>query len=211
MKPEKLKVLAIDDNWDNLDSVKHALSRAFPGSVVFTADSGAQGLAIARREDPDAVLLDLVMPGMGGLEVCRRLKADDLLKHIPVVFVAADLSDKETRVKAVEAGADGFLCKPFDLEELVSQIRTMAKIKAPGGQAAPEAERLQRLDKALSRPGDKSRLLSICSSCKRVRNDKNSWEDVEAYIKAHTNITFTHGCCPDCAKRLYPELMKGHV
>jgi len=210
MEPEKtLKVLAIDDNRENLDTVKHALTRAFPGSVVFTADNGAQGLAIAGREDIDVVLLDLVMPGMDGLEVCRRLKADELLKHIPVVFVAADLSDKETRVQAVAAGADGFLRKPFELGELMAQIRTMAKIKAPGGQAAPEAERLQRLDKALSRPGDKSRLLSICSSCKRVRNDKNAWEDVEAYIKSQTNITFTHGCCPDCAKRLYPELING--
>ncbi|OGR78155.1 MAG: hypothetical protein A2X32_02000 [Elusimicrobia bacterium GWC2_64_44] len=210
METQKLKVLAIDDNRENLDAVKHALNRAFPGSVVFTADSGAQGLALARSEDPDAVLLDLIMPGMDGLEVCRRLKADEQLKHIPVVFVAADLSDKETRVKAVEAGADGFLRKPFELEELVSQVRTMAKIKAPGGQAAPESERLYRLDKALSQPGDKSRLLAICSSCKRIRNDKNAWEDVESYIKSNTNITFTHGCCPDCAKRLYPELINGH-
>jgi len=208
MGTEKLKVLVVDDNKENLESVRVAILRAFPGSAVFTTDGGQQGLEVARRAEPDVILLDLVMPGMDGLEVCRRIRADEKLKHIPVVFVAADLSDKETRVQAVQAGADGFLGKPFELEELAAQVRAMAKIKASRGPYGPDAERLAWLDKAMSRPADNTRLITICSSCKKVRNEKDTWENVEVMVKKLANVSFSHGYCPECAKRLHPDLFK---
>jgi PAS domain S-box-containing protein len=130
MEHKKIKVLAIDDNPDNLITVKALIHEAFPDVLTLTATSGAQGLTLARAEDPDVVLLDIVMPDMDGFAVCLALKADETLRAIPVVFVTALKGDKENRIRALEAGGEGFLNKPIDQSELAAQIRAMVKIKA---------------------------------------------------------------------------------
>jgi len=209
MAEKNLKILEIDDNLENMTTVRSVLAHAFPGAAVFMAQSGAEGLALALAEDPDMILLDIVMPEMNGFEVCQRLKADDRLKAIPVVFMTADQVDKESRIKALEVGGDGFLRKPFEVEELVAQVRTMAKIKAAAAMQGLEPERLRSLADALSRVKALSRLLPICASCKKIRNDKGYWEQVEQYMKkAYSDLDFSHGCCPDCMRKLYPEYVK---
>ena len=134
-----MKILAIDDNRDNLITLQAVLRDSLPGSETLTAQSGQQGLDLARAENPDVILLDIVMPGMDGFAVCRQLKADDRLCEIPVIFLTALRTDRESRVRAVEAGAEGFLSKPFDEVELTTQVQAMAKIKT--------ANRMQRLEK----------------------------------------------------------------
>ena len=208
MTGKNLKILEIDDDLDTMEAVKALLARKLPGSSVFAADSGAKGLALAAAECPDVILLDIVMPDMDGFEVCRRLKSDDRLKSIPVVFVTADQIDKESRMKAIEVGGDGFLRKPFEVEELVAGIRTMVKIKASASVSGQEAERLRNLADAFPQAKALSRLLPICVRCKKINDEKGSWEEIERYIKKHANISFTHVCCPECAQKLYPEFMK---
>lgn len=124
-----MKILAIDDNPDNLTSLKAVVSDRLPGVIVLTATNGTRGLDVARTEDPDVILLDIVMPGMDGYAVCRKLKEDVQLQTIPVLFLTANRTDRDSRVKALEAGAEGFLSKPFDEVELSAQIRAMVKIK----------------------------------------------------------------------------------
>jgi PAS domain S-box-containing protein len=145
MTSEKLRILAIDDNQDNLTTLKAVVADALPGVEVVTALSGARGIELARALDPDVVLLDVVMPQMDGFEVCRRLKDDERVRHIPVVFVTALKTDQASRVKALETGAEGFLAKPLDAVELTAQIRAMAKIKAAGQLQRMEKERLAEL------------------------------------------------------------------
>ncbi|HOW64637.1 MAG TPA: PAS domain S-box protein [Verrucomicrobiota bacterium] len=125
----KLKLLAIEAPQDNQISLKAVVGDRMPKATVLTASSGPQGLELARAEDPDVILLDIVMPGMDGYEICRKLKADPCLQTIPVVFLTALKTDRESRIRALEAGAEGFLSKPFDEMELLAQIRAMAKIK----------------------------------------------------------------------------------
>ena len=134
-----IRILAIDDNRDNLTTLEAVVRDALPGCALLTAQSGPEGLELARTQDPDVILLDIVMPGIDGFEVCRRLKADERLRLIPVVFLTALKTDREGRLKALEAGAEAFLSKPLDEQELVAQVRAMAKLKA--------ANRLQRLEK----------------------------------------------------------------
>lgn len=140
-----MKILAVDDNRDNLTALQAVLSDALPGVELLTAQSGQQGLDTARRTDPDVILLDVVMPGMDGFAVCRELKADVRLRDVPVLFLTALRTDRESRVRALEAGADGFLSKPFDEVELVAQIRAMAKVKAANGQQRLKEEHLAAL------------------------------------------------------------------
>ena len=134
-----LKILAIDDNRDNLMALRAVVADRLPGSRLLTALNGPQGLELARAENPVVILLDIVMPGMDGYAVCRELKNDERLQTIPVLFLTALKTDRDSRIKALEAGAEGFLSKPLDEFELIAQIRAMAKIK--------EANQLQRLEK----------------------------------------------------------------
>jgi PAS domain S-box-containing protein len=140
MKTGSLIVLAVDDNQDYLRLLQAGLREALPEAELVIATDGRQGLEQARARDPDVILLDLVMPGMDGYEVCRQLKADDQLHGIPVLVLSAIHVDRASRLAALAAGAEGFLAKPCEEPELVAQIRAMAKIKA--------ANRLRRLEKA---------------------------------------------------------------
>ena len=89
------KILAIDDNSDNLISLKAIMDDAFPGSIVFTALNGSKGIELAVANNPDVIVLDIIMPEMDGFEVCRRLKLDERVHDIPVVFLTALKGDKE--------------------------------------------------------------------------------------------------------------------
>lgn|GEM_PF-7103635 len=137
-----IKILTIDGNRDNPTELEEILTDKLPGIKLLTVLDWQQGFEVARVEDPDMILLDTIMPGMGGYAICRKLKEDECLKEIPVVFMLAVGADHECRVKAMEAGAEGFLSRPFDEIEMTVQIRAMTKIRA--------ANRFQRLEKAQS-------------------------------------------------------------
>ena len=140
-----IKILAIDDNIDNLISLKAILMDFFSDIVVFTSQNGQHGIELAIAENPDVILLDVVMPNMDGFEVCRRLKSDKRVQEIPVVFITALKGDKANRIKALEIGAEGFLSKPIDESELVAQVKAMIKIKAAYNELCHEKEHLTAL------------------------------------------------------------------
>jgi diguanylate cyclase (GGDEF)-like protein/PAS domain S-box-containing protein/putative nucleotidyltransferase with HDIG domain len=146
MKREPATILAIDDNPDNLLTLKALLSEPFPELTVLTATSGSEGLVLAASQMPDVILLDIVMPGMDGYAVCRALKADPQFCDIPIVFVTAIGQQRESRIKALECGAEAFLTKPIDESELTAMIRAMLKIRAAGRQR--QADYLQLADQA---------------------------------------------------------------
>lgn len=123
------KILAIDDQRDNLISIKGFLKNFLPNCKLFLADSGKEGIAIAQKEQPDTILLDIIMPEMDGFEVCKVLKQDARTKFIPILMLSALGQDTESRVKGLELGADAFLAKPFIPLELKAQINVMLRIK----------------------------------------------------------------------------------
>jgi putative two-component system response regulator len=101
---------------------------AMEGYEVLEADSGPAALAAIGAINPDLILLDVMMPGMDGYEVCRRLKQDGQTRLIPIVFVTA-LDDRRARLKGIEAGGDDFLTKPFDQLELSARVKSLVKQK----------------------------------------------------------------------------------
>lgn len=125
MEKNNYKILVIDDNSDNQIILKALLLDAFPQSTVILASSGVEGLAMASSEEPDVVLLDILMPEMNGFEVCERLKADIHLSDIPVIFITAITDDKESYQRGFEVGGEAFLSKPYDLDELISLISSL--------------------------------------------------------------------------------------
>jgi diguanylate cyclase (GGDEF)-like protein/PAS domain S-box-containing protein len=145
VEERQLKILVIDDSPENIVVLRAMMSYAFPTAKVLKALNGKNGLTIAAKEDPDVVLLDMIMPEMDGFKVCRQLKANPLLADIPVVFVTESRSEREHRILALECGGDGFLSKPIDEYELISQIRAMVKIKEANVQKRIERERMSLL------------------------------------------------------------------
>lgn len=129
MGTKKLKILGIDDKIDNLIVLRALILESFPDVTFIEAESGKSGLELCKAERPDVVLLDIVMPVMDGYEVCRKIKEDERLKNTPVVMLTANSDKRVGRIRALEAGADGFLMKPVDDSELRAQINAMFRLK----------------------------------------------------------------------------------
>lgn len=119
-------VLVVDDDPDVLNNVKECLSAG--GYRVLTAVDGSAARQIARDERPDAIILDVDMPASGGLKVCKALKEDSALRHIPVLFIH-EKPTVEDKVEGFEAGAHDYLAKPFDNNELTARIAAAVRIK----------------------------------------------------------------------------------
>lgn len=123
------RILAIDDDKNSLVLIKTLLTKNIQNSVVETALSGEEGIAVARELKPDAILLDILMPEMDGFEVCRVLKNDDLTKDIPILLVSALGRNYKDRIKGLNMGAEAFITKPFENPELISQVKVLLRIK----------------------------------------------------------------------------------
>lgn len=121
------RVLVVDDVPANVKILEAKLTAEY--FEVLTASHGRAALEIAQAEQPDIILLDVMMPEMDGFEVCRRLKADTRTAHIPVVMVSA-LSDTSDRVTGLDAGADDFLTKPVNDLILLSRVKSLVRLKA---------------------------------------------------------------------------------
>ena len=135
--------LAIDDRQENLISLMALIHESFPTAEVLTALDGETGLEIAARRVPDIIILDIMMPGMDGYEVCRRMKGNPILADIPVIFLTALKSDRQVRLKALDSGGEAFICKPLDEVELYVTIRGMLKIRSFNLQNKARIENLQ--------------------------------------------------------------------
>lgn len=121
------RILIVDDNPDNLDIFRHRL--AAHNYEILTATDGEEALAVAREKQPDLILLDVMMPKMDGIEVCRHLKADPSLPFMPIIMVTAKAGSQDV-VTALEAGADEYLTKPVDHGPLVARVKSMLRVKA---------------------------------------------------------------------------------
>ena len=123
--PHETTILIVDDSPMSREMLEGIL--APEGYALITAANGEQGLEKARRHRPDLILLDVLMPGMNGFEVCEELRKDPATAEAPVIFLTS-LEDRESRLKGIKAGADDFLLKPFDAAELILRVRTITRL-----------------------------------------------------------------------------------
>ncbi|TYL53937.1 adenylate/guanylate cyclase domain-containing protein [Agromyces mariniharenae] len=138
MRRDEVTILAVDDLPQNLRLLDAVLSPR--GYRVLTASSGEEALAMLPTAGADLVLLDIVMPGLDGYEVCRRIRASESFAFLPVVMITA--SGEQEKVRAIEAGADDFVSKPFDQGELLARVASLARIKRYHDTIERQAEEL---------------------------------------------------------------------
>lgn len=138
-------ILIIDDQADNLVSIKALLQNYISECNILTAMSGKEGIESARKNQPDTILLDIIMPEMDGFDTCERLKKDKQTQHIPIILITAIRTDIKSRVKGLEMGADAFLSKPIDATELSAQVNVMLRIKEAEDKLRKEKTDLDKL------------------------------------------------------------------
>lgn len=132
------RILVVDDERDIVWILRRALCD--DGYDVVVANDGQQALALVRQQQPDLVVLDVIMPGMDGLEVCQRLRSDETLYNIPILLLTVR-KDIEDRVRGLERGADDYLSKPFDLRELSLRVKALLRrssTQASAGETTPD-------------------------------------------------------------------------
>ena len=139
-------ILAVDDEEDNLAILKGRLTRR--GYNVTTTNSGAGALTELEKASPDLVLLDIMMPGMDGYEACQKIKEVSKDEFLPIILLTAK-DDKESKIKGLEIGADDYVTKPFDMDELNARIRAMLRIRKLQHELAAKDKEVKRLNTEL--------------------------------------------------------------
>jgi sigma-B regulation protein RsbU (phosphoserine phosphatase) len=175
------------------------------GFDVVAACDGLEAWQILQSKDaPRLAILDWLMPGMDGLEICRQARA--LAKHDPLYLILLTVKTKtEDIVTGLRSGADDYMTKPFDLAELEARLQVAKRIL---NLQSDLAVRVSQLEAAISQVQELEGLLPICMYCKKIRNDKNSWEQMESYISAHSKANFSHGLCPSCFEKVMLPLLE---
>jgi len=209
---ENVRVLIAEDDYLASEMIKGVLEE-IGYTIVGKAVDGQQAVEMTQSTQPEVVLMDIKMPDMDGLEATRLIQ-----EHCPTpVVVMTAYETPELVAEASAAGVGAYLVKPPEAGEMERAItiamarfddlmelrRLNAELQA--GNEARERLILELQD-ALDQVKTLSGLLPICSSCKKIRDDEGYWNQIEVYIQDHSEAVFSHGLCPECAKKLYPEI-----
>ena len=196
---EQYKILIVEDDT-SVAAVLSARLEYFGYLVTGIAKTGPMALRQFSSYPPDLILMDILLEGdMNGLEVAEKISTES---DVPIIFLSC-LSDQEIMGRAIETKPFAFLVKPYDTAELRFTIEnTLIKYRA-----LKEREKLiVKLEAAIQDVKKLSGLLPICSGCKKIRDSDGCWQHIESYIASHSEADFSHSICPDCTRRLYPEI-----
>lgn len=198
-----MKVLIAEDDKIFQEGLKTIL--ADWGFEVIIASNGKEAFKILTQFDPPQLaLVDWMMPEMEGIELCRKIRE---LKHLDSTYLilVTSLETKSDIVLGLKAGANDYVTKPFDSEELharvsvgVRMVELQKKLK----------DHISELEDALARVKQLQGLLPICSYCRKIRDDKNYWFELDDYLNKSMDTRFTHGICPDCHKEHFEPMLE---
>ncbi len=191
-------IYVADDDKTNLRLIRTVLTNAgFENIRLF--NSGSSMMVETVRIRPDLLIVDIIMPGFSGYDVLERIKQDPSLEDIPTIMITAASLDEnlEPLQRSFELGAMDFISKPFANFELIQRVKSALRME----------KQRQKLENAAKQICSLEKLLPICSYCKKIRADKNYWQELETYFSEHTDTLFSHSVCPDCyEKEVKPQL-----
>ena len=184
-----MKILAVEDDAVARAMLRQALHR-LGHEIVAAPDGDTAWTTLQSSADVRVVVSDWTMPRGDGLDLCRKIRAKTDGAYIYFILLTGRDGTEQNQMAAANAGVDDFLTKPLDLAELWMRLRV--------------AERILRYTTQVRQLEE---MLPICSYCKKIRDDKNYWQQIEGYISARTGTDFSHSVCPDCYTRVVvPEI-----
>lgn len=197
-----MRILVADDDAVHRRRLESHLAKW--GHEVVTTDNGSEALEILQGEHaPQLALLDWMMPGMDGPEICGKLHAGPSRSPAYIILVTAR-DRSEDIVAGLDSGAEDYIAKPFNPEELRARLQVGVRVVELRDLLMA---RVKELEQALAQVKMLQGLLPICCYCKKIRDDRNYWQEVESYVSSHSRVEFSHGVCPDC----YEKLVKPQV
>jgi len=241
---DKYEILIVEDSPTQAEELKYILeTKCFNAQIT---KNGMEALDYLEGHMPSIIISDIIMPEMDGYQLCKKIKSDSRMKHIPVMLLTT-LSEPEDVIKGLDCGSDSFMIKPYDEEVLISRINYILlnaevrkntttemgiEIVFAGKKHFITSTRIQILDllistyenaiqKARELENTVKELVSahetiktlngfipICAMCKKVRDDQGYWQQIELYIRNHSEADFTHTYCPECVNKLYNKYQK---
>jgi len=188
-----MRILVAEDDPISRRLLDGRLSRQ--GHDIVLTEDGLEAWATLER-DPSIPLaiLDWMMPGLTGPEVCERVRSRETIQPVYLILLTAR-SARQDMVSGLNSGADDYITKPFDFDELGARVQVGERVVRLQQSLT---ERVRQLEAALADVKLLQGLLPICLYCKRIRDDRNYWQQVDQYIGQHSGAKFSHGVCPDC-------------
>lgn len=183
-----MKILAADDDPVARLVLESAL-KSLDHEPILAAD-GEAAWELFNAEPVRVIVSDWQMPRLDGAGLCRRVRARASRDYVYFIFLSQYSEIGETQQAALEAGADDLLSKPIDMRELRMRLHVACRI-------LDFIQQVQQLES----------FLPICAYCKKIRDDKNYWDQIEGYISKRTGTRFSHGICPDCYNKLLASEM----
>jgi phosphoserine phosphatase RsbU/P len=184
-----MKILLVGSDPDSRAQLARGLTEL--NHEVVECDSGAGAWMVFRVQAPRIVIAELPLAEMDGLELCKRIRGAKESKYAYVIMLTSEVN-KVKYLDAMNAGADDVLARPCDVSDIVLRLRV--------------AERLLQLK---TKVHQLEGLLPICSYCKRIRDDHETWQPVDTFVNQHSAASFSHGVCPECYRdHIEPQLQQ---
>lgn len=197
-----MKVLIAEDD-PALCELLTTLIQGWGYDAIAVTDGEEAWQAMSASDAPRIAILDWLMPLHSGVDVCRKIKQLDL-ETPPYIILLTSMDSKESLIEGLQAGADDYVTKPFDASELEARLAVGRRVI---GLQSALANRVKELQDALDHVKTLQHILPICSHCHSIRNDQESWQQIEQYFYEHADVEFSHGICPVCIKKHYSHLL----
>lgn len=196
-----MKLLIAEDNIASRKLLENLL-RKWNYDVV-SAKDGIEAWEILKQDNsPELVILDWDMPGLEGVEVCRKVREKDTSNPKYIIMLTARTS-REDIVYGLDMGANDYIQKPFSKSELQARLRVGKRMLEL--QSALNSK-IKELKDAIHHIKTLQGILPICMYCHKIRTDDEAWERIESYLEKNTDAKFSHGLCPECLDKYYPEV-----
>ncbi len=189
-------ILVVEDTARVRQAITYVLEKK--DYKILNAHDAYQAQSMVKESLPDLLLLDVMMPGLDGYELCKKLKEHPETKNIPVVFLTAKTKPADV-LKGFEAGAVDYIKKPYNSDELLARIENHLENKKTKDREKELLEEVEFLNKKIE---TLSGLIPICIHCKKIRVDKQYRNDVKAYLERYSPEELNKSICGECEKKI---------
>ena len=195
-----MRILVAEDDITSR-MILQAILNKYGYEVVLAVDGDEAWTALKAPDAPKLAILDWMMPIMDGVGVCRSVRAIET-DCPPYLILLTTRDKKEDIVEGLGSGANDYLAKPYDPRELIARVEVGRRVVELQTRLT---DKVRELHEALEDIKTLRGIIPICSHCKKVRDDEGYWTQVEVYVRDHSEAQFTHGICPECIKRFFPD------